>query len=122
MKLALTAAMGALMIAGGALAQPLTTYPLPAEVRYPEGVALDPATGALYTASAETGLLVRLDPATGRSTVVAPAGTGAPVMILTAVPGDRARIEDWPAPISPTTGRVTGVSSLAAATSSATTA
>jgi hypothetical protein len=43
-------------------------------------------------------------------------------MILTAVPGDRAMIEDWPAPISPTTGRVTGVSSLAPATSSATTA
>ena len=40
--------------------------------------------------------------------MVAPAGTGAPVMILTAVPGEIARIEAWPAPISPTTGSVTG--------------
>ena len=54
--------------------------------------------------------------------MVAPVGTGAPVMILTAVPGDIARIDDWPAPISPTTGSTTGESSLAPATSSATTA
>ena len=74
MKLALTVAMGALLLAGDALAQPLATYSLPAEVRFPEGVALDRATGALYTAGAEDGLVVRLDPATGRSTVVAPAG------------------------------------------------
>jgi len=78
MKLALTVAMGALLFAGGAVAQPLATYSLPAEVRYPEGVALDPTTGALYTAGAEDGLVVRLDPATGRSTVVAPAGVAIP--------------------------------------------
>jgi Cu-Zn family superoxide dismutase len=86
MKLALTAAMGAILMAGGAVAQPLATYALPAEVRYPEGVALDPATGALYTAGAEDGLLVRLDPTTGRSTVVAPAGTVIPAG-STAFPG-----------------------------------
>ena len=38
-----------------------------------------------------------------------PSGTGAPVMILTAVPGDSASSAAWPAPISPTTGRCTGL-------------
>ncbi|MDQ1106761.1 hypothetical protein QE405_004045 [Nocardioides zeae] len=51
-----------------------------------------------------------------------PAGTGAPVMILAAVPGLSAMIRAWPAPISPTTGRWTGWSSLAVTTSEATTA
>ncbi len=40
-------------------------------------------------------------------------GIGAPVMILTAVPGDIARMPAWPAPISPTTGRWIGDSSVA---------
>src|SRR3954454_525392 len=43
-------------------------------------------------------------------------------MILTAVPGDIASSEACPAPISPTTGRCTGLSSLADATSAWTTA
>src|SRR6478609_8492426 len=38
-------------------------------------------------------------------------------MILTAVPGDIASSEAWPAPISPTTGRWTGDSSVAPTTS-----
>lgn len=86
MKLATTAALGALMLAGSAAAQGLATYSLPAEVRYPEGIARDPATGALYTAGTENGLLVRVDPASGRSTVVAPAGVVIPAG-STAFPG-----------------------------------
>ena len=38
-------------------------------------------------------------------------------MIFTAVPGDIASSVAWPAPISPTTGRWTGDSSVAPATS-----
>ena len=51
-----------------------------------------------------------------------PAGTGAPVMILTAVPGDIAKSLVWPAAASPTTGRCTGSDSLACSTSAVTTA
>ena len=47
----------------------------------------------------------------------APCGTGAPVMIRTAVPGLSAKKVVWPAATSPTTGRCTGWSSEAVATS-----
>ena len=43
-------------------------------------------------------------------------------MIFAAVPGESASSRAWPAPISPTTGSTTGDSSLAPATSAATTA
>ena len=43
-------------------------------------------------------------------------------MIFTAVPGDIARSVAWPAPISPTTGRWTGESVEALATSASRTA
>ena len=46
-----------------------------------------------------------------------PVGIGAPVMIFTAVPGDIAKIVVCPAAISPTTGRCTGASAEAVATS-----
>ena len=39
----------------------LTQYPLPAEVTYPEGIAYDPSSGQLFTGSAATGAIVRLD-------------------------------------------------------------
>ena len=47
-----------------------------------------------------------------------PCGTGAPVMIRTAVPGESAMCLVCPAAISPTTGRCTGWSSEAETTSS----
>ncbi len=52
------------------------------------------------------------------TTASAPCGTGAPVMIRTVVPGESANSLVWPAAISPTTGRCTGWSSEALATSS----
>jgi Cu-Zn family superoxide dismutase len=48
---------------------------LPAAVSFPEGVAYDAATGALYTASAEDGTVVRVNAATGAADVITPAGT-----------------------------------------------
>ncbi len=52
------------------------------------------------------------------TTASAPCGIGAPVMMRTAVPGDSANSFVWPAAISPTTGRCTGWSGDAVATSS----
>lgn len=48
---------------------------LPASVSFPEGVAYDAAAGALYTASAEDGTVVRMNASTGAADVVTPAGT-----------------------------------------------
>jgi Cu-Zn family superoxide dismutase len=57
-----------------AQAQAIDTIKLPAEVTFPEGIAHDPAAGVIYTGSALTGTLVRVNLATGTSEVVAPAG------------------------------------------------
>jgi sugar lactone lactonase YvrE len=51
---------------------------LGAEVTFPEGIAHDPATGAIYTASAATGTLVRVDAKSGASHVVAGPGVLVP--------------------------------------------
>ena len=56
-------------------------------------------------------------PLVGHHACRRPPGIGAPVMILTAVPGDIASSWACPAPISPTTGRCTGDSSVALTTS-----
>jgi Cu-Zn family superoxide dismutase len=45
----------------------LERYELPAEITFPEGIAYDPARGVLYTASAVTGALVRVDLKTRQS-------------------------------------------------------
>ena len=52
-----------------------TRIELPASVSFPEGVAYDAASGSLYTASAEDGIVVRINASTGASEVVTPAGT-----------------------------------------------
>jgi Cu-Zn family superoxide dismutase len=52
----------------------IASYALPAEISYPEGVAFDPAAGVLYTANAEDGTVVRLDPRTGQAAVLTKAG------------------------------------------------
>lgn len=65
---AMSAALG---LTHGATAQEgIRVLPLPESAAYPEGVAADPATGALYTNSANTGVIFRVDPATGATTVV----------------------------------------------------
>jgi sugar lactone lactonase YvrE len=51
-----------------------TRLDLPATVSFPEGIAYDAAAGALYTASAEDGAVIRITAATGEAVVVAPAG------------------------------------------------
>lgn len=55
----------------------VTVLPLPDTAAYPEGVAVDPATGAIYTNSANTGVVFRVDPDTGAAARVAdPLGLG----------------------------------------------
>ena len=56
----------------------LDRYVLPAEVTFPEGIAYDPARGVVYTASALTGALVRLDLKTRQSEVVTAPGVLVP--------------------------------------------
>jgi Cu-Zn family superoxide dismutase len=75
-RLCVTTAL-TLQVASAAFAQtaaPLEKIDLPASVTFPEGIALDPAAGAVYTASAETGTLVRVNLKTRAAEVVAPAG------------------------------------------------
>lgn len=48
----------------------ITVLPLPEVAAYPEGVAVDPTTGALYANSANTGVIVRIDPATGTTRIL----------------------------------------------------
>lgn len=58
-----------LAAADTALAQSgVTVLPLPEAAAYPEGVAVDPATGAIYTNSANTGVVFKVDPDTGAVT------------------------------------------------------
>ena len=45
---------------------------------FPEGIAYDPSANAIFTASAATGTLVRVDVKTGASKIVAPAGVLVP--------------------------------------------
>lgn len=51
-----------------------TRLDLPATVSFPEGIAYDAAAGALYTASAEDGTVIRVNASTGEAAVVTPAG------------------------------------------------
>mgnify|MGYP003575706670 CR=1 FL=1 len=71
-------AFAALLGSTPALAQSgVTVLPLPDTAAYPEGVAVDPATGAIYTNSANTGVVFRVDPDTGAAARVAdPLGLG----------------------------------------------
>lgn len=62
-------------LCAAAPAQQVATHALPSEISYPEGIAYDPAKGVIYTASAADGAVARTDLATGRSTVIVPAGT-----------------------------------------------
>lgn len=58
-----------------AVAPSSSAIELPASVSFPEGIAYDAASGALYTASAEDGTVVRVNASTGAADVVTPAGT-----------------------------------------------
>lgn len=73
-----TATFGALMAFTPAWAQSgVRILPLPEAAAYPEGVTVDPATGAIYTNSANTGVVFRIDPETGAVVQVAdPLGLG----------------------------------------------
>lgn len=65
----------------GAGAQPI---PLPAAIAYPEGIAVDPASGTVYTAGSADGTLARIDPASGAASVQR---TGLAPLIGDAAPG-----------------------------------
>ena len=64
----------------------LERYDLPAEVTFPEGIAYDPATGSIYTASALTGTLARVNAKTKAAEIVAPAGVLVPGGMTTTFP------------------------------------
>jgi Cu-Zn family superoxide dismutase len=65
-NLAASAAFGVLMASTPAFAQSgVKLLPLPDAAAYPEGVTVDPTTGAIYTNSANTGAIFRIDPDTG---------------------------------------------------------
>ena len=64
----------------------LERYDLPAEVTFPEGIAYDPATGSIYTASALTGTLARVNAKTKAAEIVAPAGVLVPGGTTTTFP------------------------------------
>lgn len=51
---------------------------LPASVTFPEGIAYDAASGALYTASAADGAVARIDAASGAADIITPGGTLVP--------------------------------------------
>lgn len=57
---------------------PITQYPLPADVTFPEGVAYDAKSNTLFTGSAATGAVVRMDLASRKAEVVAAAGAALP--------------------------------------------
>ena len=62
----------------GSASAALERYDLPAEVTFPEGIAYDPAGGSIYTASALTGALTRVNVKTKAAEIVAPAGVLVP--------------------------------------------
>ncbi len=57
---------------------PIAQYPLPADVTFPEGVAYDAKSNTLFTGSAATGAVVRMDLASRKAEVVAAAGAALP--------------------------------------------
>ena len=71
-------AFGAMLAATPTLAQSrVTVLILPDAAAYPEGVTVDPSTGSVYTNSANTGVVFRVDPDTGASVRIAdPLGLG----------------------------------------------
>ena len=56
----------------------ITTYTLPSDVTFPEGIAYDASQHAIYTGSAQSGVIVRLPLATKQAAVVAAAGATLP--------------------------------------------
>ena len=70
--LAASLAFGSLTAAGPTLAQSdIRTLPLPDAAAYPEGVTVDPISGAVYANSANTGVIFRIDPDSGAAAVIA---------------------------------------------------
>lgn len=72
------AAAAAFLGAAPAFAQSgVRILPLPDAAAYPEGVAVDPTSGAIYTNSANTGVVFRIDHDTGAAVQIAdPLGMG----------------------------------------------
>jgi Cu-Zn family superoxide dismutase len=66
--------LSALGVHAQTAAPELGRYNLPPEVTFPEGIAHDAAAGTIYTASAATGTLMRINLKTRAADVVAPAG------------------------------------------------
>jgi len=78
MKAAVLAVCASIVSLCAAQAQEVVRHPLPAEIRYPEGVAYDASAGVLYTAGAEDGAVLRMDPRTGQAEVISKPGALVP--------------------------------------------
>lgn len=76
--LAASIAAAALLASTPGFAQSgVKVLPLPDAAAYPEGVTVDPATGVIYTNSANTGVVFSIDPDTGAAVQIAdPLGMG----------------------------------------------
>lgn len=71
MKIVTLAAVAACMASASAAQENARQIPLPAEIQYPEGVAVSPVDGQIYVNAATTGLLARINPTDGNGTVIA---------------------------------------------------
>jgi Cu-Zn family superoxide dismutase len=71
------------LAAQGPKTEPVAVLALPAEARFPEGIAFDPAKQVFYTASAETGAVVEIARKGDASRVLVPPGLLAPVSTQT---------------------------------------
>jgi len=86
--LALAAASTQAPVAQAPAASPaaIERYELPPEVTFPEGIAYDPASGSIYTASADTGALTRVNLKTRAAEIVARPGVLVPGGTTTTFP------------------------------------
>jgi Cu-Zn family superoxide dismutase len=74
----ISAGLSAGLVAQAPKAEPLVPIALPAEARFPEGIAFDATRQVFYTASAETGAVVEVARKDGAARVVIPPGILAP--------------------------------------------
>ncbi len=91
-RLAIVIGLVAASVAGTSAAQVppgLTHYEVPGESTFPEGIAYDEESGALFVSGAVSGAIYRIDVATGEAEVLVAAGSRPPLTTLgLAVDGD----------------------------------
>jgi Cu-Zn family superoxide dismutase len=75
--------MSAFALAAQSGPEPVTTLALPADARFPEGIAFSMARQMFYTANAETGAVIEISVKGDATRVVVPAGVLAPAGTVT---------------------------------------